>query len=52
MIIKLEKYNGIEELLIENRITGPQGHVCYWDGDWRVSVTKVAVCMEEKGMQM
>ena len=43
MIIKLRKYNEIRELLIENRTTGFQGHVCYWDGDQRVSVTRVAV---------
>ena len=51
MIIKLEGYNKIAELLIENRTTGSQGHVCYQDGGWRVSVTKVAVCMgvEETG---
>ena len=52
MIIKLERYNEIRELLIENRSTGSQGHGCYWDGGWRVSVTRVAVCMgvEETGM--
>jgi len=52
MIIKLGKYNKIGELLIENRATGSQGHVCYQDGGWRVSVTMVAVCMgvEETGM--
>ena len=52
MIIKLEKYNEIGELLIENRTTGSQGHICYWDRDWRVSVTRAAVCMEVKGMGM
>jgi len=53
MIIKLERFNEIGELLMENRTTGSQGHVCYWDRDWRVSVTRVAVCMgvEETGMQ-
>jgi len=52
MIIKLEKYNEIRELLIENRTTGLQGHVCHWDGDQRVSVTRAAVCMgmKETGM--
>jgi len=52
MIIKLGKYNEIGELLIENRITGSQGHVCYQDGGQRVSVTKVAVHMgvKETGM--
>ena len=48
MIIELGKYNEIRELLIENRATGSQGHVHYWDGGQRVSVTKVAVCMEVK----
>jgi len=52
MIIELERYNEIGELLIGNRTTGFQGHVCYWDGGHRVSVTKVAVHMgmEETGM--
>ena len=29
------------------------GHIHYWDGGWRVSVTMAAVCMgvEETGMQ-
>jgi len=52
MIIKLERYNKIGELLIENRTTGSQGHVSYWDGDWRVSVTMVAVHMGVKEMGM
>ena len=53
MIIELERYNEIRELLIENRSTRSQGHVSYWEGDWRVSVTRVAVCMgvKETGMQ-
>jgi len=53
MIIELERYNEIGELLIENRTTGSQGHVCYWDGGRRVSVTMAAVHMgvEEMGMQ-
>ena len=53
MIIELERYNEIGELLMENRITGSQGHVRYWDRDWRVSVTRVAVQMgvEETGMK-
>ena len=52
MIIELGKYNEIRELLIENRTTGSQGHVYYWDGGQRVSVTMVAVHMgvEEMGM--
>jgi len=43
--IKLGKYNEIRELLIENRITESQVHICYQDRGWRVSVTRVAVCI-------
>ena len=52
MIIELRKYNEAEELLIETRTAGFQGHVGYQDGDRRVSVTRAAVRMEEKGMGM
>jgi len=52
MIIKLGKYNSVEELLIETRTTGPQGHICYWNGDWRASVTRAAVRMGLEGMGM
>ena len=52
MIIELGKYNSAKELLIETRTTGSQGHICYQDGDRRVSVTRVAVRMEEKGTGM
>ena len=52
MIIELERYNEIRELLTEIGITGSQGHVCYWDRGWRVSVTKAAVHMEVKGTGM
>jgi len=52
MIIELGKYNSAEELLIETRTTGSQGHVCYWNGDRRASVTRVAVCMGLEGMGM
>ena len=45
MIIELERYNKIGELLIEIGSTGSQGHICYQDGDWRVSVTMAAVHM-------
>src|SRR5882724_11938641 len=45
MIIELERYNQIGELLIGNRITGSQGHICYQDGGQRVSVTREAVSM-------
>ena len=53
IIIKLERYKEIGELLIENRTTGFQGHICYWDRGQRVSVTMAAVCMgvNEMGMQ-
>ena len=52
MIIELGKYKAAEELLIETRTKGSQGHVCYRNRDWRASVTRAAVCMEEKGMGM
>ena len=52
MIIELRRYNKIGELLIENGTTGFQGHICYRDGDWRVSVTRVAVHMGMKEMGM
>ena len=53
MIIEQRKYNKIGELFIDNRTTGSQGHVSYWDRDWRVSVTRVVVCMgmKETGLQ-
>ena len=52
-IIKLGKYNSAEELLIETRTTGSQGHVYYRGEDWRTSITRVAVRMglEGTGMQ-
>ena len=43
MIIKLGRYNEIGKLLIGIQTTGLWGHVCYWDGHQRVSVTMVAV---------
>jgi len=52
MIIELGKYNEVGELLIEKRTAGSQVHVCNWDRVQRVSVTRVSVCMEEKGMGM
>jgi len=52
MITKLGRYNEIGELLIENITTGSQGHIHYWDGDWRIAVTRVAVQMEVKGTGM
>ena len=52
MIIELRKYIKVGEPLIENRTTKSQGHIHYQDGVWRVSVTRVAVHMEEKGTGM
>ena len=52
MIIELMKYNKIGELFIENRATGSQGHVCYWDRGWRVSVTMAAVHMGVNDVEM
>ena len=52
MIIELGKYNSADELHIETRATGSQGHVCYRNGDWRASVTRAAVRMELEGMVM
>jgi len=43
MIIELERYNEIRELLIEDGATWSQRHVSYQDGDQRVSVTRMAV---------
>ena len=53
MIIELGRYNKIGELLIGNRTTGSQRHICYQDGGLGVSVTKAAVRMgvEETEMQ-
>jgi len=52
MIIELERYNKIGELLIEIRTTGSQGHICYQDRAQRVSVTTAVVCMGVTGMGM
>jgi len=53
MLIELERYNEIGKLIIEIGTTGSQGHLCYWDGGWRVSVNMAAVCMgvKETGMR-
>ena len=53
MIIDLERYNKLRELLIENGNTGSQERICNWDGGWRVSVTMAVVHMEveETGMR-
>ena len=52
MIIKLRKYIEVREPLIESGITGLQAQVSYQNEDQRVSVTRVAVHMEEKGKGM
>ena len=52
MIIKLERYNEIGELLIAIGITGLWGHICYRCRGRRVSVTMVAVCMGVKEVGM
>jgi len=52
MIIELGRNKDIRELLIENRTTGTQGHICYWNGGQMVSGTRAAVCMEVKGTGM
>jgi len=52
MIIELRRYIEVRELLIENRTTESQEHIHYRDGVRRVSVTRAAVCMEEKGTGM
>ena len=53
MIIKLRKYNEIEELLKRNRTTGSQAQVSNQDGVQEAPVTMAAVRMgvEEMGMQ-
>ena len=52
MIIELGKYNSAEELLIETRTTGSQGHVYYQGKDRRTSITRAAVCMGLEGTGM
>ena len=47
MIIELRRYIEVREPLIEKGTTSSQAQVIYWDRDWRVSVTRVAVHMEE-----
>jgi len=42
-------YNSAEELLIETRTTGSQGHVCYQNGDWSISVTGWLSTWRRKG---
>ena len=52
MIIELRKYNEIGELLKENRTTGLQAQVSYWDGVREASVTRAAVHIGVKEMGM
>ena len=52
MIIELRKYNEIRELLIENRTTGSQAQVSYRDVYREASVTRMAVRMGVKEMEM
>jgi len=52
MIIELGKYNKAEELHIDTRTAGSQGHICYQNGDQRASVTRAAVRMELEGTGM
>jgi len=52
MIIELRKYNEIRGLLIENRTTGLQAQVIYWDEVREASVTRAAVHMGVKEMGM
>ena len=52
MMIELKRYNEVRELLIGNRTTGFQGHVCYRDRGQRVSVTRAAVCMGVEEMEI
>jgi len=52
MIIKLRKYNGVGELLIEKETTGFQAQVIYRDVGRGASVTRVVVCMGVKGTGM
>src|SRR5882724_3303605 len=49
MIIELGNYNSAEELLIETRTIGSQGHVCYQNRNRRASVTRAAVHMGLEG---
>ena len=41
-----------DELLIETDATGSWGHVHYHDGDWKASVTTVAVHMGKEGTEV
>ena len=50
MIIELEKYNEVGELLKGNRTTGLQAQVSYWDGVWEAPMAAVHMEVEEMGM--
>ena len=52
MIIELRKYKEIGEPLMENRTTGSQAQVSYWDVVWGASVNRAAFRMgvTETGM--
>ena len=52
MIIEMGKYNETNALLIETDAIGSQGHICYWDGDWKVSVTMMVFCMGKEGTEV
>ena len=52
MIIKLGKYIETNALLIEMDATGSWGHIHYWDGDQKVSVTTVAGHMGKEGTEV
>ena len=52
MIIELGRYNEIGELLMENRTTGSQAQVSERDGFQVTSVTRAAVRMGVKEMEM
>jgi len=52
MIIELNKYIKVGELLIGNRITGSKAQVIYQDEDCIVSVAQAVVCMGVEGTGM
>jgi len=49
MIIELQRYNEVGELLIEKANTGSQGCICYQNGGQKVRRTTVAVHVERNG---
>jgi len=50
MIIELQRYNEVGELLIEKANTGSQGCICYQNGGQKVRRTTVAVHVERNGV--